>query len=246
MKVQLSTFDLQCWISSYSYYQLILDATNLCSLNQSSATETIETFCTARVNLHESKFVVLAFQFYLLSQIFTSVQQYLSISFQDPIWVESADKHVKSSYILDATLHLNWCILESSIISRSKGLLVLIPCRSQSRGFLVLRPLSPSPPSPLLFLGKKKGTTRYKYKSIQIIWLAGAIRKDPSSCHCPQSLESNHSALWVPGSPSLGHSCEHSCCRIYRDIIFFPMLHTTTKRFTSWSSEAVEQMRSTS
>lgn len=29
------------------------------------------------------------------------------------------------------------------------------PCRSQSRGFLVLRPLSPSPPSPLLFPGKK-------------------------------------------------------------------------------------------
>lgn len=46
-----------------------------------------------RVNLHESKFVILAFQFYLLFQTFTSVQQYLSISFQDSV---SADNCVKS------------------------------------------------------------------------------------------------------------------------------------------------------
>lgn len=88
---------------------------------------------------------------------------------------------------------------------------------------------------------QKKGTTRYKYKTTQIIWLAGAIRKDPSSCHCPQSLESNHSALQLPTSPSLALSSEHSCCRIYRDIILLPMLHTATKSITSWSSEAVEQ-----
>lgn len=116
------------------------------------------------------------------------------------------------------------------------------PCRSQSRGFLVLHPLSPSPPSPLLFPGKKKGTTRYKYKTTQIIWLAETIRKgDPSSCHCPQSLESNHSALQVPRSSSLALSSEHNCCWIYRDIILPPMLHTETKSITSWSSEAVEQ-----
>lgn len=140
----------------------------------------------------------------MLFQTFTSVQQYLSISFQDPIWAESSDNPINSSYILDTTLHLNGQILENSIISRSQSLHALIPCRGQSRGFPVSPLLSPSSPSPPLFFPNKRKTQEQQdkiSKKTQMICQAGTIRKgDPSTCHCPQSLGNNHFVLRTLGA----------------------------------------------
>lgn len=178
-----------------------------------------------RVNLHESKFLILAFWFYLLFQTLTSVQQYLSISFQDPQWIELADneKRKNTTYILDTVIHLN---SQYQCNFWFESLHVLIPCGGWTGvpNLFSSLPLSffPTTYTHTASLPLQEGNTKTPGQKInktrQAICPARTIRKqNPPVCHCKQSL--GNILLFcssVALRPSLALSSKQNCYKFSR------------------------------